>query len=208
MSASSSHAREATLGQYREGLAAISDTVGGWDASDWARPACGVWTGTDLAGHLVTVIGWYHDWLDRGLAGRAEPAFPIAELDEQTVTALAALSVGSGPERIATFVASADAYATRLVEHWDAPYAYPRGRVTAGLHAGFAAVEWHVHAWDFAHAVGGEYEPRDAAGLFLAAARCQLAIVGGVRERVGLLAAAAASKRAPWSQLLHRMGRT
>lgn len=199
--------QDAVLTQYREGVAAVSDAVGGWDASDWARTACGVWTGTDLAGHLVTVIGWYHDWLDRGLDGRVAPAFPIAELDEQTAAALASLPDGTGPDRIATFVASADAYATRLVEHWDAPYPYPRGRVTAGLHAGMAAVEWHIHAWDLAHAAGEDHQPRDAAGLFLAAARCQLAIVGGLRERVGLRAAAAASERDPWSQLLHRMGR-
>jgi hypothetical protein len=207
MSTESVPTRDAVLGHYREGVTAISDAVGGWDESEWARVACGVWTGTDLAGHLVTVIGWYHDWLDRGFDGRAEPAFPIAKLDERTVAALAALPDGSGTDRIAAFVASADAYATRLVEHWDTSFAYPRGRVTAGLHAGMAAVEWHVHAWDLCHAAGGDHEPRDAAGLFLAAARCQLAIVGGLQERAGLLTAAAASKRDPWSQLLHRMGR-
>jgi uncharacterized protein (TIGR03083 family) len=207
MSSVASPTRAAVLAQYREGVAAIDAGVAGWDDADWARPACGVWTGTDLAGHLVTVIGWYHDWLDRGLDGRCEPAFPIEELDARTVAAVAALPGGTGPDRIATFVASAAAYSTRLVEHWDAPFAYPRGRVTAGLHAGLAAVEWHVHAWDLCRAAGGDHEPSDAAGLFLAAARCRLAVVGGLKARVGVRAAIAASRREPWVQLLRRMGR-
>jgi uncharacterized protein (TIGR03083 family) len=198
---------DAVLAQYREGVTAVGAAVAGWDADQWSRPACGVWSGTDLAGHLVTVIGWYHDWLDRGLAGRAEPAFPVGTLDEQTVAALADLPAGSGPDRIAAFVASADVYAVRLAEHWDAPYAYPRGPVTAGLHAGVAAVEWHVHAWDFARAAGGDHEPADAEGLFLAAAQCQLAVSGGLGERADIQAARLAARRNPWLQLLQRMGR-
>jgi len=195
------------LAQYREGVDAVVATVAGWDDAQWAEPACGEWSGTDLAGHLVTVIGWYHSWLDRGLAGDLDPVFPIAALDTETVAALAALRAGSGPARIDEFRASADAYAARLGEHWDAPFAYPRGLVTAGLHAGVAAVEWHIHAWDLARAAGGDHEPADAEGLFLAAARCQLAVAGGLRERAGMQAARLAARRRPWHQLLQRMGR-
>ena len=195
------------LAQYREGVDAVVATVAGWDDAQWAEPACGEWSGTDLAGHLVTVIGWYHSWLDRGLAGDLDPVFPIAALDTETVAALAALPAGSGPARIDEFRASADAYAARLGEHWDAPFAYPRGLVTAGLHAGVAAVEWHIHAWDLAQAAGGDHEPADAEGLFLAAARCQLAVAGGLRGRAGMQAARLAARRRPWHQLLQRMGR-
>jgi len=195
------------LRQYREGVDAVVATVAGWDDAQWAEPACGEWSGTDLAGHLVTVIGWYHSWLDRGLAGDLDPVFPIAALDTETVAALAALPAGSGPARIDEFRASADAYAARLGEHWDAPFAYPRGLVTAGLHAGVAAVEWHIHAWDLAQAAGGDHEPADAEGLFLAAARCQLAVAGGLRGRAGMQAARLAARRRPWHQLLQRMGR-
>jgi len=195
------------LAQYREGVDAVVATVAGWDDAQWAEPACGEWSGTGLAGHLVTVIGWYHSWLDRGLAGDLDPVFPIAALDTETVAALAALRAGSGPARIDEFRASADAYAARLGEHWDAPFAYPRGLVTAGLHAGVAAVEWHIHAWDLAQAAGGDHEPADAEGLFLAAARCQLAVAGGLRGRAGMQAARLAARRRPWHQLLQRMGR-
>jgi uncharacterized protein (TIGR03083 family) len=192
---------------YASGAAAIASVTAGYSDADWSRPACGRWTGTELAGHLVTVIGWYHDWLDRGLAGIIEPAFPIDSLDTATVAALATLPDGTGPDRIATFTAEAQRYADRLVAHWDAPFAYPRGTVTAGLHAGVAAVEWHVHAWDFATASGRNHEPEHADRLFLAAARCQLSLLGGVQARAGLQAARLAAHRRPWEQLLHRMGR-
>lgn len=192
---------------YRAGLEAITRITTDWTPETWSAPACGVWTGTDLAGHLVTVIGWYHDWLDRGLAGDTEPAFPVDALDTETVAALAALPAGTGPERIATFAADAARYADRLVEHWDAPFAYPRGRVTAGLHAAVAAVEWHVHAWDLATAAGGTHEPDHADALLVEVARCQLAIVGGLRARAGMQAVRLAARRDPWAQILRRMGR-
>lgn len=198
---------EDPLGQYLRGVDAVGEQVAGWSEDDWAQPACGTWTATDLAGHLVTVIHWYHAWLDRGLAGITEPAFPIIALDTETGKALRALPDGTGPDRIAIFTASARRYAERLDAHWDAPFAYPRGAVTAGIHAGVAAVEWHVHAWDFAKSSGRSYTPKDADTLFLAAARCQLAILGGTREKVGLRVARAAARRSPWESVLRRMGR-
>lgn len=192
---------------YRDGVGAIGRRVEPWDDAQWDRPACGEWTGTDLAGHLVTVIGWYHSWLDRALAGDASPAFPIADLDAQTAASLAALPAGSGPDRIATFTAEAERYAVRVAEHWDVLYGYPRGTVTAGLHAGVAAVEWHVHAWDFARATGGDHTPSDPAALFVAAAQCQFGAEGKLKARLGMPVAKFASRRDPWPDLLHRMGR-
>ena len=59
------------LTQYDDGVVAIGRVVEQWDDEQWSRPACGDWSGTDLAGHLVTVIGWYHSWLDCALAGDA-----------------------------------------------------------------------------------------------------------------------------------------
>ncbi len=200
--------RETVLALYGSGVDAVVGAVDGWTDADWALPACGVWTGTDLAGHLVSVIGWYHDWLDRAVAGDAAPAFPIAELDTQTAASLAALPTGTGPDRIDAFRTAAQRYAARLVDRWDLPYGYPRGTVTAGLHAGVAAVEWHIHAWDLVRSAGGTYAPAEASNLFLAAAECQLAILGGLREQLGLRAARVASKRRPWAELLRRMGRS
>jgi uncharacterized protein (TIGR03083 family) len=197
----------AVLARYRSGVVAVGRTVAGWSPADWSRPACGAWDGTDLAGHLVTVIGWYHAWLDRALAGDPSPAFPIAELDDRTVAALRDLPAGTGPDRVTIFTREAERYAGRVAEHWDVPYGYPRGTVTAGLHAGMAAVEWHVHAWDLARAGGGDHVPEDPDGLFVGAARCQLAAAGGLRARLATPIGRLAARRDPWRDLLHRMGR-
>ena len=193
---------------FESGVTGVAGAVDGWSEADWDRPACGEWSGTDLAGHLVTVIGWYHLWLDHGLAGVVEPGFGIDKLDAQTAAALAALPPGDGPSRIDQFVDAADRYGDRLVEPWDTPFAYPRGLVTAGLHAGVAAAEWHLHAWDFAQSRGELYEPAQARELYLAAARCQLTAAGGVTAKVGMAAASAASRRRPWAELLRHVGRT
>jgi hypothetical protein len=184
---------------YAAGVTAVQRVTADFTAADWARPACGTWTGTELAGHLVTVIGWYHDWLDRAEAGDASPAFPATELDAHTAADLAALPAGTGPERIAVFADRADAYRARLHEHWDLPYGYPRGTVTAGQHAALAAWEWHVHAWDFATAAGGSSRPDDAATLYARGNECFTAATG---------VEVPPAEHDPWIALLHRSGRT
>ena len=196
------------LALYRSGVTNVVDLTRGWTEDDWAQPACGLWTGADLAGHLVTVIGWYHDWLDRGLAGEVTPRFGIDELDAQTASALAGLPLGDGPSRMTRFSSEADRYADRLIEHWDAPFAYPRGLVIAGLHAGVAATEWHLHAWDFAQARGEVYEPEHAERLYTATAACLMAATGGIRGRIGMRVAARIANRNAWPDLLRRSGRT
>jgi hypothetical protein len=184
---------------YASGLAAVGSVTAGYSDADWSRPACGHWTGTELAGHLVTVIGWYHDWLDRAEAGDASSAFPASELDVRTAAALAALPTGTGPDRIAEFTTRADAYRARLQTAWDLPYGYPRGTVTAGAHAAVEAWEWHVHAWDFASAVGGAWRPDDPATLYAAGLACiRLATGVAVPEEPG----------DPWIALLRRTGRS
>ena len=175
--------RETVLTLYGSGVAAVVGAVDGWTDAQWARPACGEWSGTDLAGHLVTVISWYHDWLDRAIGGDAAPAFDAGALDERTALSLAALPPGTGPDRIDDFAASAARYARRLADHWDLPYGYPRGTVTAGLHAALASWEWHVHAWDLATAVGGDHRPADPATLYDAGMDC-FATATGTDPRV------------------------
>ena len=157
---------------YAAGVDAVQEVTAGFGVTDWSRPACGTWTGTDLAGHLVTVVGWYHEWLDRAEAGDASPAFPASELDARTAAALTALPPASGPARVAEFARRATDYRARLREHWDLPYGYPRGTVTAGLHAALAAWEWHVHAWDLATAAGTTHRPDDAATIFARGMEC------------------------------------
>lgn len=189
----------AVFALFRAGVAGIAGVVDGWTDSDWARRACGAWTGTDVAGHLVNVITWYHDWLDRGIAGDRTPPFGIEELDRATASSLAALPAGTGPERVAEFCHGADAYATRLVEHWDTPFAYPRGEVTAGLHCALAAWEWHLHAWDLASGSTEKYRPDNSAVLYHRGMDCYAAATGADPRVVEV--------PDPWLELLRRTGR-
>jgi hypothetical protein len=182
----------------RAGVAGVASVVDGWSETDWARPACGIWDGTDLAGHLVTVVGWYHRWLDRAADGVTEPVFTADRLDEETARSLAALPSGSGPERVATFVVEADRHADRLAPHWDTPFGYPRGVVTAGAHAALAAWEWHVHAWDLAGGSRGTYRPADAALMLERGTACFEAATG---------IHVPAEPGDPWLLLLRRTGR-
>ena len=184
---------------FLAGVTAVSGAVEGWADADWARPACGIWTGTDLAGHLVTVVGWYYSWLDRALAGDASPAFPADELTIQTAAALDTLPSGSGPDRVAEFDRTARRYAARVVDAWEVPYGYPRGTVTAGLHAALASWEWHVHASDLARTAGRDHRPADAALLYGRGMDC-FAVATGTDPRVDAPADA-------WLELLRRTGR-
>ena len=66
-----------------------------------AGPPAATWTGTELARHVLSVIGWYHDWLDRAEAGDSSPAFPIDDLAARNARDLADLAQHgglSGPE--------------------------------------------------------------------------------------------------------------
>ena len=124
---------------FDEGVAAFVAETDRLDADGWSRPACGDWSATELARHVLSVIGWYHDWLDRAEAGDASPAFPVDDIDARTARSLAEVGDVPGPEATARFAEQAARYAERLEDGWDLPYGYPRGTVTAGLHAGIAA---------------------------------------------------------------------
>ena len=198
------------LALYHEGVDAFVGEAAALDDRGWARPACGEWSATELARHVLAVIGWYHDWLDRAEAGDASPAFPIADLDARNArdqAEMAAHAALDGPAATERFGVRAERYADRLAHTWDLPYGYPRGTVTAGLHAGMAAVEWHVHAWDLARSAGRDRVPSRPDRLFLAAADCQAAVTGGVRGAATDRLAPLGSRLRPWGELLKRLGR-
>ena len=185
----------------------MGEVTQGWDDDDWSAPACGVWNATEVAGHLVTVACWYHQWLDRAETGQASPPFPAKELADHTASALAGLEPASGPERVEAFTHDALAYAGRLPAGWDLPYGYPFGTVTAGLHAGVATVEWHIHAWDLARSAGADHRPAEPEAVAGAAIECVVAATGGVRGALIGRIAPLAFRRDPWVALLKRSGR-
>jgi hypothetical protein len=195
------------LALYREGVDAfvrLADQAAA--AGAWDRPACGTWSAADLARHELDVIGWYHDWLDRALAGDASPAFDIDAMDDRTGAGVRALAGVSPEDAVARFVIEAERYAGRVEPNWDLPFGYPRGTVTAGLHAGMAACEWHLHAWDLAGALGSDHRPGDPGTLLIAASACQAA-AGGFRQRMERRLAPIAARGRPWETILTSSGR-
>jgi hypothetical protein len=189
---------------YEAGVDGIASS-GRDRGNEWDNIVCGEWSARDLAGHLVCVIGWYHEWLDAAERGESAPPFAEADLAERNAKALLELEDGSGADRIERFVAEALRYAARLPADWDLAYGYPYGTVTAGLHAGAAAGEWHLHAWDLS---GGRYAPQDPGALFVAVGSAITAATGGVTGTVGRFMVPLAARRKPWEQLLRRSGRT
>jgi hypothetical protein len=164
---------------------------------------------------VLVVARWYHEWLDRAEQGTRGRPFPYDEMAARNAAALAALPPATGPERVAEFAATATAYAERLPSAWDLPYGFPYGTVTAGVHAGAAASEWHVHCWDLGRAVAATHRPSDPAlvyeglGTALTAAR-----TGLLPYRLRLALSRWSVRRAvsrtadPWAALLERTGRT
>ena len=137
------------LDAYRRAAEAVVAATRDFAPDDWARPsACDGWTNLHVAGHVLAVVRWHHDWLDASLAGVTEPIWPARELPARNADALAALDIASGPDRIVAFSQAARRYAQRIASAWDAPYVYPGGRVTVGVHAQLVVGEWHLHAWD------------------------------------------------------------
>ncbi len=179
------------------------------DSGAWADPTpCPAWTAVELVGHLQIVAGWYHAWLDRAEAGIADPPFPAAKLPVVNAAAVDALPPTSGPERAAACVDLGRAYAKRLPERWGLPYGYPRATVTAGFHAGVAAIEWHVHAWDLGQVVGHQHRPPDPAVLAAVGVESELRWRAPMLRPLIPLARRAASAGDPWRRILKGAGRS
>lgn len=192
---------------FDEGAASFAALASALPEEAWQQTACGAWTATQLARHLCAVIEWYHEWLDRAEAGDATAPFAVSELAERNEAALLAKHDLSGPEAVARFVARAGAYRHRVAGRWDLPFGYPRGTVTAGLHAGVAACEWHLHSWDLARSRGIGHRPSDPATLCLATGLCLATARGGVSGRVQAAFVPLVARARPWETILRRSGR-
>ena len=199
--------RDRVLRLYDEGIDAFAACTKELDPGGWASAACGEWTAAELARHALAVARWYHAWLDRAERGDADRPFGVAELAPRNAEAVGSMAGLGGPAAAAQFVESARAYRDRLPPVWDLPFGYPRGTVTAGLHAGVAAGEWHLHAWDLARSRGGGHRPSDPAALYAAAGACLAAAEGGARGRVAALLVPLGARLRPWEALLRRSGR-
>lgn len=148
-------ARDQVADVYRQGVTAVQTMGGRFEPGDWERLACGHWTGTDTARHLLAVARWYHAWLDRALAGDSSRAFDGSDIDAHNEEALATLDGMPGEQAIAEFTDASLSYLERAEANWDVPFGYPFGVVTIGLHCGAAASDWHLHAWDLSGGLTG-----------------------------------------------------
>ena len=189
-------------------MAAVVSQSDRMETTSWDKAACGEWTAAETVRHVLAVSRWYHSWLDRALAGELTRPFDSADMDRHNASELAGLSHLSGPDAAMEFAVTARDYLGRVVENWNVPYAYPYGTVTAGLHAGVAATEWHLHAWDLSAVTGRIYDPEDAKGLFLAAGACVAAAEGSRKGWLLARAVPLVANRSPWRILVKRSGRT
>jgi uncharacterized protein (TIGR03083 family) len=199
--------QDEVLRLYDEGVEAFARLAGALAGEDWVRQACGDWSAAALTRHLAAVAGWYHEWLDRAERGDASPPFPGGELAAQNELALESLADTPGPAALELFVTRARTYGDRLPASWDLPYGYPRGTVTAGLHAAMAATEWHLHAWDLARSAGSGHRPSDPDALYRGAGACLAAAQGGLKGRIAAVLVPVGARLNPWEALLRRSGR-
>jgi hypothetical protein len=159
------------LAAFHDGVTVIRQLAAQFGEAGWLGPSsCPEWRVIDLAGHLRCVADDYHEYLDDAPASRlarlmatgVHPETLARKLARQNAAELAALPDASGPDHIEAFASSARSYAQRLLPIWDLPHhQYGDVLVTVGGMAGAAAAEWHLHAWDFARALGKDYRPAD-----------------------------------------------
>ncbi|HEX9064599.1 MAG TPA: maleylpyruvate isomerase N-terminal domain-containing protein [Streptosporangiaceae bacterium] len=154
---------------YDDGVRAVLKIAAGFTQAAWEFPTpCEEWRAADLAAHLRCVAEDYHEYLDEApesrlskLLASGAPGPSIArKLARQNAAELAVLPEAMPDRHIAAFARSAASYAIRVTPLLDLPHHSYRGRVitVAGM-AGAACVEWHVHAWDLAGALGLDYRP-------------------------------------------------
>jgi uncharacterized protein (TIGR03083 family) len=168
------------LGAYHDGVTAVCELASQFSEELWqATTPCPDWRAADLAGHLRCVIDDYHEYLDDApdsrlarLLATGKGAESLArKLARQNAAELAALPDAPPACHIAAFAAAARSYAARLEPVWRLPHHRYLGReVTVAGMACAACVEWHLHAWDLARALGTSYRPA-IPGLIAAAWR-------------------------------------
>jgi hypothetical protein len=199
--------QDEVLRLYDEGVDAFARLAGELTGEDWDRAACGEWSAEGVTRHVAAVAGWYHEWLDRAERGDTAPPFRGEELAAQNELALVPLADTVGPAALELFVTRARSYRARLPAAWDLPYGYPRGTVTAGLHAPVAATEWHLHSWDLARSAGSGHRPSDADALYRGVGACLASAQGGLKGRIAAVLVPVGARLSPWEALLRRSGR-
>ena len=151
--------------------------------------------------------------MDVGLAGERRLLVPLRDMDRINGEEMAALPAATGPEHITEFVRLARSYGDRAQDAWGVRVGIMDGYIPVGLALGLQALEFNVHAWDFATVLGDDYRPERAQVIFDVAARAfVLSRLRYGHQVVGVLQGLAHPlvRRAsgdPWRSVLKRMGR-
>jgi hypothetical protein len=157
--------RSRVLASYDEGVRALRRL--GLDYVDWTLPveATGC-PAIDLAGHLLDTARSCHRLLDAALAGLTPPRVDSerALVCRAAIRAVRADRLVTGADRMVAFDAVATRYGERIAETdpdmrigvWDAA-----GQLGLVRHCLLVALEWHLHAWDLAGALGWDHQPAD-----------------------------------------------
>lgn len=198
------------IAQFDEGVAAIADHASQREGRAWHKTVVGEWSAHELARHLVAVTDWYHEWLDAALAGDSAQPFPAKQLDDRNELAVLDLGNLDGPEAIVRFVSRAGDYADRLrtaagSNEWSAAYGFANGVTTVGGHAGIAAAEWHLHAWDLSR---GAWLPTKPTDLYLAVGDGMTVTQPKWKQMITRRVVKRIAGGEPWLDLLERSGRT
>lgn len=185
------------------GISRILAVVNG-DLDDDAPTPCTHWHARDLVRHLEAIAGAYVLWASAALGGRVgelKIGPVLAAYNDEMLERLPE----HGTARHASTFAQLALDHLRVVEAFPDP---PMLRVptngatwTVGEHAGVAALEWNVHAWDLSRAAGTVHVP-DATPL-AAAWRATLGPALGVPLDV-----TDTSNGALWQAVLQAAGRT
>lgn len=189
---------------YHDGVRAVLAIAARFTPATWNAPTpCPEWRAADLAGHLRCVADDYHEYLDdapvsrlsRLMATGASAQSIARKLARQNAAELAALADVPPAEHIAAFARSATRYAARIGPLLRLPHHTYQGKVitVAGM-AGAACVEWHLHAWDLASALGISYRPADPSAV-------RAAWLTGIPQRP------LGRERDPWLAILRSSGR-
>jgi uncharacterized protein (TIGR03083 family) len=163
---------------YQAGIRAIVEIAAQFTPVSWNAPTpCPEWRAADLAAHLRCIADDYHEYLDEAPVSRLSRLMATGasaqsigrKLARQNAAELAALPDAAPEEHIREFARSATRYWARVGPLLRLPHHSYRGRVisVAGM-SGAASVEWHLHAWDLAIALGIGYRPPDPQALLAA----------------------------------------
>jgi uncharacterized protein (TIGR03083 family) len=189
---------------YYAGIRAVVEIAARFTLDTWNAPTpCPEWRAADLAAHLRCVADDYHEYLDEAPVSRLSRLMATGasaqsigrKLARQNAAELAALPDVAPAVHILEFARSATRYAARVGPLLRLPHHSYRGRVisVAGM-AGAASVEWHLHAWDLANALGISYRPADPEAVLAA-------------WLAGIPHVSPAHDRDPWVAVLRASGR-